>query len=147
MGIDDYFMSIAILASTRSTCIRRAVGCVAINKLNHIIATGYNGSPRGTPHCIDVPCEGALFKSGEGLNKCQSAHAEINCLLQCPDVNDIKKIYVTTSPCSECIKALCNTEVEEIVYFLVYSHEYPVYIKMRQHNNEFLRNLHKGVGR
>ena len=47
---DEYFMQMAELTSKRSTCLRRQVGAVII-KDKHIIATGYNGAPRGVPHC------------------------------------------------------------------------------------------------
>ena len=112
---DEYYLGIAELVSRRSTCFRRSVGCVAINKHGHIVATGYNGTPRGMPHCIDSPCPGATQPSGTGLSLCQSAHAEINCLLQCRDVMEITTIYCTTKPCSECVKAIANTGCQEIV--------------------------------
>ena len=129
---DEYYMGIADLVSRRSTCIRRSVGCIAINKHGHIMSTGYNGTPRGLPHCIDNPCAGATSKSGEGLSLCQSAHAEINCLLQCPNVMDIDVIYCTTKPCGECVKAICNTGCKEVVYRDDYPHEYAVTINMRK---------------
>jgi dCMP deaminase len=47
----DYFMEFAKLAATRSTCIRRQVGAVLV-KDNQILATGYNGVPKGIAHCI-----------------------------------------------------------------------------------------------
>ena len=43
---DEYFMEVAKLTATRSTCLRRQVGAVIV-KDRHIIATGYNGAPRG----------------------------------------------------------------------------------------------------
>ena len=51
----DYFMRIAYLVAERSTCLRRKVGAVAVRD-RRILATGYNGSPTGTAHCLDIGC-------------------------------------------------------------------------------------------
>ncbi len=50
---DEYFMRMARLVATRSTCLRRSVGCVLVNERGHVIATGYNGVAAGMPHCND----------------------------------------------------------------------------------------------
>ena len=47
---DEYFMEFAVLTARRSTCLRRQVGAVIVQD-RHIIATGYNGAPRGLVHC------------------------------------------------------------------------------------------------
>jgi len=75
---DEYFLKMAELVSTRATCARRKVGCVLVNSRKHILATGYNGVASGMPHCIDEPCPGANYPSGEGLDKCEAIHAEQN---------------------------------------------------------------------
>ena len=106
---DFYFLRMAKLVSERGTCIRRKVGCVFVNKKNHIIATGYNGNPSGFNHCIDYPCLGSKSKSGEDLDKCEAIHAEQNALLQCKDVYDIDRVYTTLEPCVHCVKLLLNT--------------------------------------
>lgn len=113
---DEYFMGVAHMLKQRSTCPRRQVGCVVLNSSYHIIATGYNGVPRRTPHCIDTPCQGAGFKSGEGLDKCQAIHAEANALMQTPDVMKIAMIYCTSKPCIQCLKMIMNTSCSELVY-------------------------------
>ena len=53
---DEYFMEIAEIVKTRSTCLRRQVGAVIV-KDNRIITTGYNGAPSGLRHCTDIGCE------------------------------------------------------------------------------------------
>lgn len=113
---DFYFLKMAFLVSERATCIRRKVGCVFVNSKNHVIATGYNGVASGQEHCIDSPCKGAEFKSGEGLDKCRAIHAEQNALLQCKDVYEIDTIYSTVSPCIHCLKLLLNTSTKRIVF-------------------------------
>lgn len=122
LDVDEYFMRIALLASERGTCLRRKVGCVLVNNLNHIIATGYNGVPRSVKHCYDSPCESAFARSGEGLDKCMAVHAEQNALLQCHDVNSISTCYVTASPCITCTKLLMNTSCVRIVFLDEYPH-------------------------
>lgn len=121
-NLDTYFMSMAVLVSSRATCPRRKVGAVLINNRGHVLATGYNGVASGLVHCIDVPCPGANSKSGEGLSKCQALHAEQNALLQCRDVYQIDTLYVTTSPCITCTKLLLNTSCKRIVFLSEYSH-------------------------
>lgn len=120
---DEYFSLIAKIVATRSTCSRRAVGCVLINKYNHIIATGYNGVAAGLPHCLDVPCPGAHYPSGEGLDKCEALHAEQNALLQVHNAYEITTAYVTVTPCVTCIKLLMNTSCERIVSLGKYAHD------------------------
>ena len=74
LGHDEYFAGIADLVAKRSTCRRRTVGCVLVDSQNHIVATGYNGVPAKFPHCVDNPCEGAEYKTGEGLDVCEAIH-------------------------------------------------------------------------
>lgn len=52
--LDQYLMSVAQLASQRTTCIRRGVGCVLANARGHILAVGYNGVAKGMPHCNEA---------------------------------------------------------------------------------------------
>ena len=121
LSLDEIFMGQALIAAGGSTCIRRAVGCVLVDRYNHIIGVGRNGVPRGVAHCIDSPCIGAESKSGEGLDLCLATHAEINAVAQCSDSMAIEAAYCTTSPCIQCIKLLMNTSCKRI-YFL---DEYP----------------------
>ena len=120
---DFYFLRMAYLVSERGTCARRKVGCVFVNKRNHVIATGYNGNPSGFIHCINQPCDGAKSKSGKDLDKCQAIHAEQNALLQCKDVYDIDRVYTTLEPCVHCIKLLLNTSAKQIIFGEKYVHD------------------------
>lgn len=121
--IDVYFSDMARLVSTRGTCHRRKVGCILVDKNNYVIATGYNGRPRGFTHCHgEHKCPGALSPSGTNLDACEAIHAEQNALLQCKDTQAIKAAYVTAFPCITCIKLLLNTSCERIVYAEEYPH-------------------------
>jgi len=119
----QYFMHMAHLASLRGSCARRQVGCILVDRHNHVIATGYNGPPSGVQNCIERPCPGARAKSGESLDLCQAVHAEQNALLQCHDVQQIVAAYSTTKPCIHCIKLLMNTSCQTIYYTEDYPHK------------------------
>ena len=76
-----YYLDIAIAVSKRSTCLRRRYGCVIV-KDDIIIATGYNGSPRGEENCCDVGvCKRAGAERYSGYENCTSVHAEQNALI------------------------------------------------------------------
>ena len=120
---DVYMMGMAMMAASRATCSRRAVGCILTNSLNHIVATGYNGVPRGMVHCGIELCPGVNAPSGTNLDGCMAIHAEQNALLQCVNTRDIVTCYVTAQPCLTCMKLLLNTSCQSIVYLQPYPHE------------------------
>lgn len=115
---DGYFIAMTQLVATRSTCARRHVGCVLVDRHRHVLATGYNGVAKGMPHCRDgdCPCEGADAASGTRLEDCEAIHAEQNALLQCPDPFSIRTVYCSVSPCPTCAKELLNTSATRLVY-------------------------------
>lgn len=78
---DNYYLDIAIAVSKRSTCLKRHYGCVIV-KDDIIIATGYNGSPRGEENCCDRgTCKRADAQRYSGYENCDSVHAEQNALI------------------------------------------------------------------
>ncbi len=123
-SIDEYFLEIARVVASRSTCARRAVGCVLVDSSRRILSTGYNGSPPGERHCIEQHCPGASAPSGKGLDLCAATHAEINALLYCPDIREVDAIYLTVTPCLQCIKALLTTSARRIVAREEYANEH-----------------------
>lgn len=129
--LGHYMMSLAQLAASRTTCIRRGVGCVLTNERGHILAIAYNGVAAGLPHCnepsrfqqgpsqpIEVrhheACVG--YDLPPGKDQCEAIHAEQNALLQCRDPWEIETAYVTLSPCKPCLKLLLNTSCRRIVF-------------------------------
>ncbi|MBR6401539.1 MAG: cytidine/deoxycytidylate deaminase family protein [Firmicutes bacterium] len=117
---DEYFMSMAELASRRSTCIRRQVGAVIV-KDHQLLATGYNGAPKGLPNCCDLnSClrQELGIPSGERHELCRAVHAENNAITQCA-VNGVSckggTLYVTDSPCNMCLKQIINAGIVRIV--------------------------------
>lgn len=119
----DTFIRMAHMLSRQSTCVRRQVGCILLNEHNHIIGSGYNGVAKDMPHCINNPCKGAAYNTGEALHKCEAIHAEQNALMQCHDVHKIHICYTTTSPCIHCIKMLMNTSCKLLVFNSIYDND------------------------
>ncbi len=123
IGLDEYFLRMATLASLRSTCARRHTGCVLVDREKHVAATGYNGVPVGFPHCRGGErCSGAVAVPGESLDACLAVHAEANALLQCRDPYSLATAYCTDSPCMHCVKLLLNTSVQRVVFTRGYPH-------------------------
>jgi dCMP deaminase len=117
---DAYFMEIVKVTGTRSTCIRRSVGAILVRD-NRILASGYNGVPKGLPHCDKVGClrEKLKVPSGERHEICRGLHAEQNVIIQAALYGvpiSGATIYCTNKPCSICTKMLINAEIEKIVY-------------------------------
>jgi dCMP deaminase len=117
---DHYFMEITRLVSTRSTCLRRKVGAVIVRD-RHILATGYNGAPRGLPHCAETGCLREKYKvpAGERHELCRGIHAEQNAIIQAAtfgtQIRDAV-LYSTHHPCSLCIKMIINAGIHRVVY-------------------------------
>ncbi len=115
---NEYFMKIAFLVSARSTCLRRKVGAIII-KNNQIIATGYNGAPKGITHCEKAGClrEKLDIPPGERHELCRGVHAEQNAIIQAA-VNgaSVKNamMYCTHQPCSICAKMIINAEIKTV---------------------------------
>ncbi|MCL2136093.1 MAG: dCMP deaminase family protein [Coriobacteriia bacterium] len=117
---DEYFMQICYLVSSRTTCLRRAVGAVIV-KDRRILATGYNGVPRGVEHCLSRGCLRTQLgiPSGEKQELCRGVHAEENAILQAARYGtsiDGSTCYTTTQPCIMCAKSLINAGITEIVF-------------------------------
>lgn len=117
---DDYFMEMAEVVKNRSTCLRRKVGAVIV-KDKRILATGYNGAPSGTPHCLDIGCyrQENNIPSGERAELCRGTHAEQNAIIQAAyhgvSIKD-STLYVTLQPCVLCAKMAINAGIKKICF-------------------------------
>lgn len=112
---DDYFMGIAEAVSARATCAKPGggVGAVFVRD-RQILATGYNGSVRGTPHCTEAGC--LLDERGKCI---RTVHAEMNALVQAAEHGSGiagATLYCTRAPCWNCFKALANGGVVRVVF-------------------------------
>lgn len=121
-------MQLASLVATRSTCLRRNVGAVLVNN-KRILATGYNGAPRGMKHCLEVGCIRDKMKiaSGTRAELCRAVHAEQNTVIQCAIYgvsSEGSTIYITHQPCTICTKMLINAGIKRIVYKEPYPDEF-----------------------
>ena len=116
---DEYFLEIARLVSSRSTCLRRKVGALLVRD-KRILATGYNGAPRTLAHCSETGClrDSLNVPAGARHELCRGLHAEQNALLQASlhgvSVKD-SVLYCTNQPCIICAKMLINAGICEVV--------------------------------
>lgn len=120
ISIDEYYLNIAKAVSLRSTCLRRQYGAVIVNN-DEIIATGYNGSPRGEVNCCDInycPRINAPHNSGN-YGECVSVHAEQNAILSASRRDTLGgKLYLAgfdhgeevedIKPCPICLRMIKN---------------------------------------
>lgn len=141
---DEYFIDMVNVVATRGTCLRRKVGAIIVDERHVVLATGYNGKAAGLPNCneqtgcnkhyddldkssIAEPvygnaCSGAYAKSGTNLDGCEAIHAETQCLIFCPDASKIHTLYVSCSPCINCVKMFMQTGCQRIVFVEEYPH-------------------------
>jgi dCMP deaminase len=121
LGWHEYFMSVAHLISQRATCQRAHIGAVVVHD-NNILATGYNGAPSGLPHCDEEHCliYTSIHPDGTVEENCMNTiHAEINAIAQAAKHGTSIKgadIYITASPCINCLKVLINVGIKTIYY-------------------------------
>jgi len=133
---DEYFMLIAKLVSTRSTCNSRPTGAVLV-KDKQILATGYNGSMPGAPHCVDQTFpDGSPYCHRRALeiadmdkyNYCRASHAEANAIAQAAKHGIAitgASLYVTLEPCFVCVKLLATALIERVYFELPYESKDP----------------------
>ncbi|MFZ3101443.1 MAG: dCMP deaminase family protein [Desulfitobacteriaceae bacterium] len=121
---DSYFMQIAQVAASRSTCLRRQVGAVIV-KDKQILSTGYNGSPSGLRHCGEVGClrQSLEIPAGERTEICRAVHAEQNAMLQAAKHGVALQgadMYTTVQPCVLCTKMIINAGIRRVIYAIPY---------------------------
>lgn len=125
-----YYLDIAQTVAERGTCLRRNFGAIIV-KNDEIIATGYNGAPRGRTNCSDHgECmrEKLNVPKGQRYELCRSVHAEANCIisasrhdmigsslyLTCLDAKT-GQLYGEVEPCSMCKRLIINAGIEKVV--------------------------------
>lgn len=126
---EEYFIEIAKIVSSRSTCLRRRYGAVIV-KDNVIVSTGYNGAPRGSLNCIDLQkCKRKELNipPGERYELCEAVHAEQNAIINgSPERMKDAIIYIAGfeeddsfaegKPCLLCRRMIRNAQIKQIVY-------------------------------
>lgn len=125
---DEYYLGIAEAVARRSTCLRRQWGAVIVNN-DQIVSTGYNGSPRGEPNCIDTGvCGRRDCAKGTGYDLCVSVHAEMNSVIhagreKCIGATlylagvDLENNNERTQggPCNWCMRFIKNVGITRVV--------------------------------
>lgn len=117
---NEYFMRITEDVSSRAICVKRKVGAIIV-KDNHILATGYNGAPKGFAHCTEETCirKQMSVPSGQRHELCRGLHAEQNAIIQAA-VQGVKidggTMYCTYQPCVICVKMMINAGIKKLIY-------------------------------
>jgi len=111
---DEFFMGVAMLAAERSKDPSTQVGACIVNEDNKIIATGYNGAPRGydDDKCMCWGRDGGFLDTKYAY----VCHAELNAILNSPIPVAGSRIYVALFPCNECAKAIIQAGIKEVIY-------------------------------
>lgn len=127
----NYYLNIAEAVAKRSTCLRKQVGCVIVNR-DEILSTGYNGAPRGRKNCIDLGycCKKKFFPDVRhaGYDACRSVHAEQNALISAKRQDMIgatlylvmynqntKEYEKDANCCQMCRKMIINAGIKNII--------------------------------
>ncbi|OIO50101.1 MAG: hypothetical protein AUJ11_03265 [Parcubacteria group bacterium CG1_02_44_65] len=120
---DETFMNLALLVSQRTACRYHTCGVVFVDDRKRIISLGYNGPSEGDYHCLEAGCAkvdgNPITKK---LERCRGVHAEINGIINAQDTRRLRDatLYSTFFPCYDCVKALNNAGIKEIVYNGIY---------------------------
>lgn len=127
---NNYYLDIAGTVLERSTCLRRHYGAIIVQN-DEIIASGYNGAPRGRKNCADLNyCtrEALNIPSGERYELCRSVHAEANAIISAPRNRTLgATLYMTckdpatgelipgSTSCSMCRRLIINAGIKKVI--------------------------------
>jgi len=117
---DEYFMKVVEMVGSRGTCDRFRGGCV-ITRDKRIIATGYNGSPIGAPHCDDAGHEMHTVTNEDGTTSrhcIRTTHAEQNAICEAARMGIALEggtLYCKMTPCYTCAKMIINAGIKRVV--------------------------------
>lgn len=123
---DEYFIRIANLIASRSTCLRKQYGAVIVDKDHNIVSTGYNGAPAGVISCFD---EGECIRdmlgidSGTNYEICKSLHSEMNAIIRSRMSVKGCDLYIGSlgdkddrTPCNICKRIILNAGIEHCIW-------------------------------
>ena len=124
---DDYYINIAWVVASRSSCIRRRVGALIVVE-RQIISTGYNGTPFGVKNCDEGGCPRCASDapSGSGLEYCLCVHGEQNAIALAARQGTATRdssLFVTTRPCFNCLKESVQAGIREVIYDQPYDYD------------------------
>jgi dCMP deaminase len=116
---DAYYVEMTKLISARSTCPRKKIGAILVDKDSRVVGSGYNGSPTKMDHCTDAGC--LLVKEGDTEHCVRTVHAEQNALLQAGRKAEGGTLYCNVLPCPICFKMCIQAGIKRIVYLEDYN--------------------------
>jgi len=120
---DQLFMKVAETVSERTSCLYHHLGVVLVDDMHRIVSVGYNGPIRGEVNCSEVGCAKIHGDPETGmLKRCRGAHGEINAIINCIQPERLRgsTLYITEFPCFDCMKAMIQVGVKEIVFKNIY---------------------------
>eukprot|EP00189_Rhodosorus_marinus_P003697 CAMPEP_0113965964 /NCGR_PEP_ID=MMETSP0011_2-20120614/8056_1 /TAXON_ID=101924 /ORGANISM="Rhodosorus marinus" /LENGTH=282 /DNA_ID=CAMNT_0000978573 /DNA_START=44 /DNA_END=892 /DNA_ORIENTATION=+ /assembly_acc=CAM_ASM_000156 len=115
---DMYFLQLAVLASRRTNCMKRAVGAVIV-KSNRVVSTGYNGTASGLTNCSDGGCKrcNSFARMGVSLDVCLCLHAEENAIIEAGSSRcENATLYSSLFPCLACTKLIMQVGITRVIY-------------------------------
>lgn len=122
---DEYLMSLALIAASRSVCQLHKVGAVFVDENHRVICTGYNGPLSGDPNCDEVGC---LKIDGDPvtgrIKSCRGLHAEVNAINNYPGEKARfagGTLYITEEPCLDCAKLLALNRIARVLFIRSYT--------------------------
>ncbi len=114
-----YFLKLCDTISLKSACLSRSIGCLLV-KDNDILASGYNGPPRGYPHCIEFCPRHKAGPDFLSLDNCPAVHAEANTIINAARHGvDIKGATLYTNdqiPCKWCAGMIINSGIAQVIH-------------------------------
>lgn len=142
---DKYFLHICEAVASKSACLSRQIGAIIVFE-NSVVSTGYNGPPRGFPHCEGTcPRRAKGYHSGEGLHECPAGHAEANAISNAARLGTSTNgctLYLNTNyPCKDCMTAIVNAGIDEVVASIPTPY-HPISIDIAHHGNVELRGFY-----
>jgi dCMP deaminase len=125
---DIYFMRLAYATAMRASCPRKQVGALVVRPDRRIVASGYNGAPRGMPSCDEAGCVIRVLPGGKPEGSCvRTLHAESNALELAGSGAHGCTLYVSCIPCRECAMRIVQAGITRVCYHEFYdsrgSHE------------------------
>lgn len=134
---DEYFLKITRDVAERAICVKRSVGALIV-KENRILASGYNGTPKGFEHCTEETClrKQLSVPSGQRHELCRGLHAEQNAIIQAA-LYGVQiaggTLYCTYQPCAICVKMIINAGLVRLVYAGGYPDELALQLLKESH--------------
>lgn len=146
---EETLMSIAYANSYRSSCLKRKVGAIIIDKQGNLFSSGYNEVPREhkpcknefggcyrdktkrdlkefiSKHITDQTIVDDIVGKFKILELCRALHAEENAIINVARSGSSTALkdatlYTTTYPCNLCANKIANVGIKRVIYFEPY---------------------------